>query len=249
VNEFAVAITAGGRVDGEFAITIGTEVKALAPIDAGRRLIDASIEAARGAGATRIAVVGAPEVHEYCGTRIDEAIDESPSGEENLRRALASARGAPLLLLTSDLPFVTASALNEFLARAASTDVAMPLAAAAAYDRAFPGAPEHVVTLGGERVANGSVFWFAPGTGPRLSDIATRLFAARKSLVRMAVLLGPGLLVRFATRRLRIPHIEDRAHALFGLRIRAVRNCSPALCYDVDTQADYAYALERLGSG
>jgi GTP:adenosylcobinamide-phosphate guanylyltransferase len=247
--DLAAAITAGGRVDGAFAAAIGTEVKALAPVGSGRRLIDSSIDAARAAGAARIAVIGPRSVHEHCGMRIDEAIDESPSGEENLRRALASARGAPLLLMTSDLPFVTSHATMEFLERAAGSDVAMPLAAATAYEVAFPGAPEHTVSLGGERVANGNVFWFAPQTGPRLTEIATRLFSARKSLTRMAALLGPVLLLRFATRRLRIADIENRAHALFGLRVNAVRDCAPGLCYDIDTQADYDYALERLAGG
>ena len=248
LSELAAAITAGGRVSGSFAAVLGTDIKALAPT-ASQRLIDVSIDAARAAGAARIAVVGAKAVHEHCATRIDEAIDESPSGEENLRRAIASARGAPLLLMTSDLPFVRGDAVSEFLERAQRSDVAMPLSSATAYAAAFPGAPEHTVSLGGERVANGSVFWFAPGTGARVSEIATRLFSARKSPVRMATLLGPALLLRFAIRRLRIADVEQRAHALFGLRVSAVRDCAPGLCYDVDTQADYEYALERLARG
>jgi molybdopterin-guanine dinucleotide biosynthesis protein A len=248
VSELAAAITAGGRVGETFAEVIGSDVKALAPLGA-RRLIDTSIDAARGAGATRVAVIGPRAVHEYCAARIDEAIDESPSGEENLRRALATARGAALLLMTSDLPFVSAQAVAEFLERATAADVAMPLASATDYESAFPDAPEHAVVLGGERVANGSVFSFAPGTTPRVTDIATRLFTARKSLLGMALLLGPALLVRFAFRRLRIADIESRAHALFALRVRAIRDSAPGLCFDVDTQADYAYALERMSNG
>jgi GTP:adenosylcobinamide-phosphate guanylyltransferase len=248
VERLAAVITAGGRVAGGFAEEIGTDIKALAPIG-GRRLIDASIDAARAAGATRIVVVGAAAVHAYCGTRVDEAIDESPSGEENLRRALASARGAPLLLLTSDLPFASPAALSDFLARVQDADIAMPLASETAYNASFPGAPDHVVVLAGERVANGSAFWFAPGTALQVSALATRLFTARKSLVAMALLLGPALLARFVTRRLAIADIEDRAQRVFGLRVRAVRDALPSLCYDVDTQADYQYALERIGRG
>jgi len=62
-------ITAGARVDGEFAGRIGTDVKALARIG-NRTMLQASIEAARGAGATRIAVVGGAEIRAACGERV-----------------------------------------------------------------------------------------------------------------------------------------------------------------------------------
>ncbi|MBV9104034.1 MAG: nucleotidyltransferase family protein [Candidatus Eremiobacteraeota bacterium] len=248
MSDLMAAITAGGRVDGSFAEQIGTDVKALAPFGH-RRLIDAALDAARACGARRIGVVGSPEVHAYCSGRIDDPIPESPSGEENIQRALAYAAGAPLLLLTSDLPFITADAVNHFLRRCDDVDAAMPLAAERDYELMFPGAPQHVVVLGGERLANGSVFYFAPGVAARVAQIAVRLFSARKSLVRMATLLGPGLLVKFAIRRLSIRDIEDRAHEIFGLAVRAVRDASPSMCYDIDVQTDYCYAVERLARG
>jgi CTP:molybdopterin cytidylyltransferase MocA len=32
---------------------------------------------------------------------------------------------------------------------------------------------------------------------------------------------------------------------MLGVRARAVRDCSPALCFDIDTWDDYRYALDR----
>lgn len=232
----------------ELAERMGTPIKALAPAGK-RRLIDAALDAARDAGAERIAVVGGAEVRTHCGNRVDVTIDEAPSGEENLRRALAFAGDSPLLLLTSDLPFVEAASVRAFLNDAEGCDLAMPLANAADYAARFPGAPPHVVTLGSERVANGSVFFFGAGVAPRVSAVATKLFAARKSLLRMATLIGPALLLRFVTGRLQIVHLETRAHRLFDLRARAVRDASPGLCYDVDTLEDYDYARTRLDAG
>ena len=246
--ELAAAITAGGRVDGELARRMGTDIKALAPVG-GRRIIDASIDAARGVGATHITVVGPPEVHAYCGDRIDVAASEHPTGEGNLRAALASAGDAALLLLTSDIPFVDPDALAAFVEAARDCDVAMPLASAADYEAAFPGAPPHLVELCGERVANGSAFYFQAGAPMRVAGVATQLFSARKSLLRMAALLGPALLLRFAFGRLRIGHVEGRAQRVFGLCARAIRNSSPALAYDVDTLEDYEYARQRLATG
>ncbi len=237
-------ITAGGRVDGRFAEVLGTDVKALARVG-GRALIDAALAAARGAGAGRVSVVGGVQIAEWCGSRVDEVIPEDAEGRENLRRAICSAVDLPLLLMTSDMPFVDAAALRDFVARARDADVALPLANETAYDLAYPAAPPHVTAIGNERVANGNVVFFAPGVGERVLPVAQRLFDARKSLWRMAALLGPALLVRYAARRLRIEDVERHAARILGVRARAVRDCAPSLCFDVDTLEDYRYASER----
>jgi CTP:molybdopterin cytidylyltransferase MocA len=242
------AITAGGRVEGRLASEIGTDVKALAPFGDGT-LVDASISAARGAGARSIAVIGGAAVRAHCAGRVELVIDESPDGRENLRRAIELGADEPLLLLTSDLPFVTGEAAFDFLEQARQADLALPLASEADYTRAYPGAPPHITRVGKERVANGSVVYFGPGIAPRVLDVAQRLFSARKSLFAMARLLGPALLMRFVVNRLEIEHVEGRADRLFGIRARAVRDAAPNLCYDVDTYDDYRYAVERFASG
>lgn len=238
-------ITAGGRVHGAFAEAIGTDVKALAPIGA-RTLIDAAIDSARATGAERILVVGGDAVRRHCAGRVDEMIPEESEGRENLRHAIAKADGRPLLLMTSDLPFVESESLSAFVRSASSADVALPLASEAAYISAYPGAPAHATAIGSERVVNGSIAFFAPGVGTRVLPAAQRLFDARKSLWSMAFLLGPRLVMRFALGRLKIADVEQRAAEVLGVRALAVRNSSPALCYDVDTLEDYRYALSRL---
>jgi CTP:molybdopterin cytidylyltransferase MocA len=242
--ELAAAITAGGCVDGTFAARIGTDVKALAPWR-GAKLVDAALTAARGAGATRIAVVGSQAVLDHCAGRIDEAVLEAPTGEANLSNALATSRGEALLFLTSDMPFVDAAALAPFLALARGCDLAMPLAEVADYERAYPHASDHVTRIGRDRVAGGSAFFFGPGAAARFATIATRLFSARKSIWAMARLLGPFLLARFALGALRIADVERRAQRIFGMDARGIRHSAPQLCYDVDTLAEYEYALEH----
>jgi hypothetical protein len=58
----------------------------------------------------------------------------------------------------------------------------------------------------------------------------------------MARLLDVPLLARFLVRRLAIEHIEDYARRRFSLHARAIRNCAPELCFDIDTLADLQYA-------
>jgi GTP:adenosylcobinamide-phosphate guanylyltransferase len=239
------AITAGGRVDGALAAAIGTDVKALAPLG-GERLVDRSIAAARAAGASRVVVIGGAEIRAHCAGRVEKIVSEAAEGRENLRLAIEAAGGEPLLFLTSDLPFVTGDAAHAFVDRALGSDLALPLATEEDYLRAYPGAPPHITRVGNERVAGGSVVYFGPGVGSQVLAISQRLFDARKSLLRMATLLGPALLLRFVAKRLEIEHIEQRAVRVFGINARAVRNAAPNLCFDVDTLEDYEYAVARL---
>lgn len=238
------AILAGGRVDGEFARRLGTPVKALARI-CGITLLERAIAAARSAGAQRIAVVGGEEVRAACGHLVERLIDETQDGTENVHRAIFSWPDVPLLLASSDLPFARGEHIREFLKMAPADAVGMPLVSAAAYARAFPGSPSHATSLFDERIVNGSVFYLPPNSAPRIDAFAQKFFRARKSRARMALLLGPQLILRFALQRLAVEDLERQAERMLGLPAKAVRGSSPALCYDIDSAADYEYALAR----
>lgn len=241
---FDAVITAGGRIDGAFATLAGTEVKALAPI--GRStLLSRTIEAVRGSGARRIAVVGGRDVRDACAGTVDKVITEASSGEENVSLALGAWPDAPLLYVASDMPFVAPAALTDFLRRAPANAIAMALADAAAYEAAFPGSAAHATTLAGERVANGSAFYIPAGAASRVARMARSLFAARKSALRMGLLLGPWVALRFGMRRLSVADLEARGRRILRTAVCAVRDCSPALCFDVDSIDDYRYALAR----
>lgn len=237
-------VTAGGRVDGAFAAAIGTLIKALAPFGE-RLLLDVVLDAIGHAGIADIAVVGDPELGPLLAGRA-RLVRAASDGATNVARALdAWPDGDDLLFSASDLPFAAAADLRGFLDRSAPFELTMPLADAAAYAAAYPGAPPHVTALGGERVAGGSVFFIGAPARAAVRVVAGRFFAARKSAVGMARLLGSALLLRYCTGRLRIADVERRAAGAFGVRAAAIRNAAPGLCYDVDTLDDYRYARGR----
>jgi len=234
-------VTAGGRVDGAFAKEIGTPLKALAPFGGGV-LLDVILAAIAAAGIADVAVVGDPAVLARAGSRA-RLVPAAADGATNIARALeAWPNGDDLLFATSDLPFATATDLRAFLNAGSGYDLTLPLAAGAAYDAAFPGAPPHVTTLGGERVANGSVFFIRGAARAPVATVAGQFFAARKSAFGMARLLGVPLLLQYLVGRLRIADVEARAERVLGVRAAAIRDAAPALCFDVDTLEDYRYA-------
>ena len=245
-------ITAGGLVDGAFAEAIGGRVKALAPFGA-RTLLDVALDACIGAGIYGVAVIGGPET----GARLDaraagdraifaggvRLIDADSDGRVNVLRALGAWPRERFLYLTSDMPFATVAGVRDLIARSEGYALTMALAAVSDYEARFPGAGEHSVALGGERVANGNAFVIAPEAVAPARAFATKLFAARKSLPRLALLLGPVMCLRFATKRLTIADLEAFGRRRLGVPVGALRGCDPGLCYDVDTLADYEYAL------
>ena len=238
-------ITAGARVNGEFARRIGTPVKALARIG-DRTLLAASIEAARQAGVTRLAVVAGSEVREACAQSVDAIVEESESGAANLQRALhAWGADAPLLYMTSDMPFIGGAAVREFVEAVPAGALALPVTDCREFESRFPGAPPFGIEIGGERIVNGGVFWIPAGAAATVEQLAMQLFDARKSVARMALLLGPVLCLQFVLRRLTIAGLEKQARRRLGFPAIAIRGASPDLAYDIDTLDEYAYAAQR----
>lgn len=202
------------------------------------------LDALRSAGVTEIAVVGGDEVRAACGSAVERFVDESPSGSENLLRALRAWPDTErLVYATSDLPFVTASAIEDFISRVGLGALAVSLAEHGAFVDRFPGAPPGFgITLGRERVVNGGVFSIPQGAPEKLAAVATRFFEARKRPWRMASLVGPAVLIRFLSGRLRVTDLETMAIHVLQVPAQALRGCAPELAFDVDTAAEYSYA-------
>jgi CTP:molybdopterin cytidylyltransferase MocA len=240
---YAAVITAGGRVDAEFAHAIGTQVKALAPF-AGSTFLSLTIRALRGIGVERIAVIGGSEVTAAIRHEVDAIIAESASGGENLVRALyAWGERTPLLYLTSDMPFITADALRVFIDAVPDATLAVPLTEWTQFAERFPGAPPFGITLAGEKVVNGGAFAIPANCAERIERFAVKFFDARKHLWRMAGLTGPVLMLKFVLRRLDVAALESHARRLLGISAKAIRKAPAELAYDVDSFDEYRYAL------
>jgi GTP:adenosylcobinamide-phosphate guanylyltransferase len=237
-------ITAGGRIDGAYAAAAETTVKALARVR-GRTMLARAIEAARGAGAVEVAVVGGDAVREACADTVDRVVADSPSGAQNVARALGAwPDDDALLYLTSDLPYVNAVAVREFVVRACGS-LAMPICSREAFARRFPEATGFGIRIGSEHIVNGGAFHLPAGSTSRVATLAAALFEARKRPLRMARVAGADLFLRFALGILNVAALERRAERVVGVPVQAVRDCAPELAYDADGVAEYRYACER----
>lgn len=240
-------ITAGAPIDGEFARLAQTRLKALAPVG-GKTMLDRTIDALRGAGAGPIAVVGNDEVQRAIEDRVEKKIADRGTGAQNVLAALDAwpEDGEPLLYVTCDMPFVQSAHIAAFLRRVPREALAMPLAGIDAFRERFPGAPPFGITLAGETVVNGGIFYIPSGSSQRIRSFATALFDARKAPWKMASIAGPSLLLKFAIKRLSIETLEARARMLLGIAVVAIRGAAPELAYDADVADEYRYALDHM---
>jgi hypothetical protein len=208
-------------------------------------MLDRIIDALRFAGVDCIAVVGGDEVRNACTDRVEKIVDESDRGSENVLRALRAwpEDGMPLLYATSDMPYVSGETVGDFVERVPDGTLAMAVAEFSDFVTRFPDAPPTFgITLGGERIVNGGVLSIPAGCAERIADLAMRLFDARKQPWRMATLVSPLMVLRFALGRLGIAHLETTAERLVHVPAKAVRHCAPELGFDADDAAEFAYA-------
>jgi hypothetical protein len=240
------AVTAAGRLGPEAAQRYGTDIKALVRIG-GQTLLATLVAALRGVPEIgRITVVGPAAARDF-GATVDTWLDERETGEENVLAALRGAGGGRLVVCASDLPFVTARAVEDLVARTPSTaDCAYPIFTREEFSAAFPGGRSSFARLADGEWTGGSVLVLDADAVLHNEKLLRRAFAARKNLVTLAALLGPALALRYATGRLRVSDVQERINALTHGSIMAIRGADPALAMDCDELRDFEYAQARF---
>ncbi len=256
VDGMPAIVIAGGRLEGEFAERAGTAIKALAPMHGGAPLISAILASLRSSPRIGAIVVIGPHDDLSGAVTLPAAaviLEEGQTGPENVQRGLRflSEKVAPsaerVLVCTSDMPFITAAAL-ESLVEAAPTDadIVYPVVERSAYERAFPGSPNAFARLAGSEYTGGGVLIVRPRAIAANAALIETVFRARKSQVAMARLLGLPFLLRFLMKRLTVAEAEQRATQITGCVCRALVGAPVEVSADVDSLADYDYVLSRF---
>ncbi|MDQ7842163.1 MAG: NTP transferase domain-containing protein [Armatimonadota bacterium] len=244
----AIVLAGGGREPG---LDAGAANKGFLEI-AGRPLLARVLDALRGAsGVGRIAVVGPPEAIAAVSTEV-VVVPDGGSIMDNVVRAV-EALGArePVLVVASDIPLLTAAAVEAFLAgcRAAPADFCYAIVPQEAMARAFPAARKTFVRVTDGVFTGGSVMLVNPAVIDRVRDFVERVIAARKKPWMLAQLFGWSIMMKFASGRLSIAEMEARVHELLGIVARAVVVPDPVLALDVDMGKPENLALIRAALG
>lgn len=245
-------LPAGGRISGPFAREANAAIKALIQLG-GWTVLERTLASLGATGRVRRTVlIGPEEVLSHPAARsADVALAEGNSGPANIFRGLewlyvANERrySERVLILTTDLPFLTPDAIRGFLdACPAGIDLCMPILNREEFEARFSYRSARYVPLRDGEWMIGCAFLVDPAALVRNRSAVERVFAARRSRVGMARILGPAFVLRFLARRLTVGHIEQRCQEMLGCTGRGIRGCAPELALDIDYPEDYRYAV------
>lgn len=259
-GRIAALVLAGGTVSPEMqAVAEGAANRALIPVG-GRPMLDYVLDALRGGfGAAgvegRILIAG--EIPPVPGC-------ESVPGGKSLVDTLLSGASAlhpdetRLLVATADIPFLTAEAVADLLARADAlgpADFIYPIVEAARCRQRFPSMKRTTLRIAEGEFTGGNLVLIDPAFLRQKESLLRAAYARRKSVVGLAGMLGPSLFVRLIGSRvapalLGVPHVEAAvSRALGGARVRAIISSYAEIGTDVDRPDDVLAARDILKPG
>lgn len=239
MSGFAALVLAGSR-GGEDPVAAygGAPHKALIQLE-GRTLLNRVVTALRDAGAAEIAVVGShPAVRTEAARLGVESLDEA-AGPSLSAKAGVERLGTPLVVTTADHALLRPEWITRFLADVPShTDVAALMAERAVVEAAAPGTKRTYLKLADGQWSGCNLFYLANHRALAVLDLWRRVEAERKRPWRMAGLLGPAMLLRYAAGRLSLAHAAERLGELAGVKAAIVPTPYGLAAVDVDKPAD-----------
>lgn len=249
MEKFDVILPAGGTFKGPLADQTKVPHKTLlAPH--GKTLLEVGLKAIEESGlANRIAIPGEDCVHDALRETDYRLVPGGTTGPGTILNGLRALRqNAPLtdrlLLITTDLPFLEARHLTDFVNRAPrNADLVVAVCEGAQFEVTFPGSANTYVKLNDGRWTVGGVFLVKAEPFERAISHLEAVFINRKSVLGMVRLLGPKFLLQFALRRVGVEDVIRKVEAILGCSGAAVHKSAPELAFDIDDVEDYEYAI------
>lgn len=246
-------VLAGGRNSAEMQEATGVENRALTRIGE-RTMLDYVMSALQGAPSVgNIYVVGdvPPSGGYHCVHGGETLLDNLMAGVR-----AAQVQGDRILVSTSDIPFLTPESVEDFVVRALRSggDLCCSYVPVALCYARFPEMKRTTVKLREGRMTLGNLMLVNPRFLLAQQETIMRAYAARKSPLKIASLLGWGLLGRLilaqfiAPALLPLTTLEQGVSRLLGKGGRAVgiRSEYPEIGTDVDRPEDVALTRKAL---
>ncbi|MBT0668710.1 NTP transferase domain-containing protein [Novosphingobium profundi] len=212
--------------------------KALVPIE-GTPMLARVVAALRGAGIVRIAVVAnAPEVIALAQDLGCEVLPAEAGPSASVAAGFAHL-GAPMLVTTADHALLESVWVTDFVADAGhDSDVAILLAKREAVEKALPGSQRTWLRMADGAWSGCNLFLLARPQALGAIETWKAVEADRKRPWRIAMRLGPGMLIRFLAGRLTMTDAIARLGAKIGIAATCVAARDGLAAVDVDKPSD-----------
>ncbi|MDD2372238.1 MAG: nucleotidyltransferase family protein [Syntrophomonadaceae bacterium] len=173
------------------------------------------------------------------------AIESFAHGVELLREKGISEQ---ILIMPSDIPFITIDAINDFINQAEQYDAEFyyPVTRKEVNEARFPGVSRTYVKLRDGIFTGGNLFILRSELFDQVLEIALKLVERRKNPLAMAKLFGFGLVWKYIIRRLNINAVEKRFYQTLGIKGKAIISPYAEVGVDVDKPSDLELAQKHL---
>lgn len=254
-------LLAGAANEGPLKEASPVKSEAMIEIE-GRPMIDYVIEALRESEFIgRIAVVAPSDVGGFLTRDSTEQRTEFVAAGDNMLENIL--RGInylsderKVLIVTSDIPLLSATAIDDFIRRCEAqsqpADLYYPIVAKHVNEGEYPGMQRTYVRLREGTFTGGNLALVTPKVLEQGRFVLEQAFALRKKPFQLARLFGFKFIFKFIFRRLTVSELEEGAFRILGFRGTAVECPYPEIGIDVDKPSDLAMVQqivqERMAS-
>ena len=249
-DRVAVVVLAGGPAAAPVREATGVASRALVPV-AGRPMVAWVLDAIAASGAAeRIVVVGAAPSD----VRADVRVPDQGGFVENLFAGADACAGAhAVLVVSADVPLLSPEGVRDVMLRAPAldADLVYPIVEVELCHRQFPGMKRTALRLKEGEYTGGNAVYLRPAFLMRQRPRIDSVYGARKSPLRLALMVGPWTAFRVLATVLPIPSsltlpgLEEAVSRLVGGKARALVTTHADLAADVDRVEDLKIA-DRL---
>lgn len=250
-NKIPTVILAGGKNSPELISATGQSVRALVPI-AGKAMLEYIVTALKASETVgEVVVVGSvPEDARY------RVVTPGNALVENLFLGIeAVASVGHVLIVTADIPFITAEGIDDFVGKAIAVHATLcyPIISMEDYDKRFPTLKRTTLKIKEGRFTGGNIMLIDAQGMQSSKQIIQDAYAARKSVTKLGALLGFPLLMKvlfsqlMAPSILSLPELEAGVSRVIGATAKAVITPYAEIGTDVDKLEDVAAAEAMLG--
>ncbi|MFC4454390.1 NTP transferase domain-containing protein [Deinococcus sonorensis] len=245
------ALVLGGGDPGDpFAAAHGVKVKPQIQLE-GRPMAGYVLQALRDSGrVAQVAYVGPVPDGQDAG--VDLRLTDHGSLLANLEggaRALAEHSGTPhMLVVTADIPLITAQMVQDVLDSAPDAGLVYPIVRREVCEAAYPGVKRTYARLQDGTFTGGNLFLLDARLISRVLPRLREVLATRKQPLKLASLIGYGVLLRLLLGQLSIQQLETRVSALLEVPARALITEHAAIGTDVDKDGDLELVTRVLSA-
>jgi molybdopterin-guanine dinucleotide biosynthesis protein A len=237
------AVLAGGVPQEEDLLYEYTQGQPKALIElAGKPMVQWILDALdQASSVSRIIVVGLPP---DCGLTAVKLVEFVPGQGSMLANAISGTEkvlslnpdAKQVLLCGSDIPLLLPDMVDSMVSRCTDPDVDLYHSAVSRehMENRFPTSHRTYGKFVDGDFAACDIHIIAPRIIYKNQDLWTDLMGSRKSVIKQALNLGPGFLLKYVTGRLSLDELERMSLKKFGINARVTRVDSPEMGMDAD---------------